>query len=187
MATAVPDPASSGMQLWDKAFDQLPKDVQSRLLPLKPHPGDVLIAVKDEADKGRKKCLERRFKFTRSTGEVVIVRDVLEKIVRWVDRFKQIGDTAVQYNPEVAALPWAAVRFVLQSAVSEIQYFGFVIADLEVISRLITRQTEFEQQLSAQTSSKFHDALNEARVGMYADILTHLARFHKFFGESTYA
>ena len=60
---------------------------------------------------------------------MVIVRDVLEKIVRWVDRFKEIGDTAVQYNPEVAALPWAAVRFVLQSAVSEIRYFGSVIAD----------------------------------------------------------
>lgn len=185
MSTPVPVPVSPGTQLWGKAFDRLPEDVKNRLLSLKPHPGDVLIALRDEAEKGRRECLRSRLKFKRPNGEVVIVRDVLEKIVRWVDRFKQIGDTAVQYNPEVAALPWAAVRFVLQSAVSEIQYFGSVITDLEVITRLITRQTEFERQLSVQANSGFNDALSEARVGLYAEILTHLSRFLKFFGEST--
>ena len=44
----------------------------------------------------------------------MIIRDVFDKIVRWIDVFKQVGDIAVQYDPAHAALPWAAIRLVLQ-------------------------------------------------------------------------
>lgn len=44
----------------------------------------------------------------------MILRDVLDKIVRWIDIFKQVGDVAVQYDPAHAALPWAGIRFILQ-------------------------------------------------------------------------
>ena len=42
------------------------------------------------------------------------LRHVLDSIVSWVKKFISIGDVAVQYNPAHAALPWAALRFVLQ-------------------------------------------------------------------------
>jgi hypothetical protein len=42
------------------------------------------------------------------------LRDVFEKLVRWIDLFKQIGDIAVQYDPTHASLPWAGVRLILQ-------------------------------------------------------------------------
>ena len=51
-------------------------------------------------------------------GKRLVVRDLMEKIVRWLDHFKSIGDIAAQYDTAHAALPWAAVRFILQ--VSEI-------------------------------------------------------------------
>ena len=47
-------------------------------------------------------------------GEEVVLRDVGMQILRWVDTFKEIGDTIVQYDPVHAALPWAGVRFLLQ-------------------------------------------------------------------------
>jgi hypothetical protein len=34
--------------------------------------------------------------------------------MEWVDKFKTIGDNAIQYDPAHAALPWAGVRFILQ-------------------------------------------------------------------------
>ena len=46
--------------------------------------------------------------------EEVVLRDVGMKILRWVDTFKQIGDTIVQFDPVHAALPWAGFRFLLQ-------------------------------------------------------------------------
>ena len=44
----------------------------------------------------------------------IIVHDQLEKIIAWVNKFKEIGDLAVQYDPVHAALPRAGVRFFLQ-------------------------------------------------------------------------
>src|SRR5277367_4334457 len=61
-----------------------------------------------------KKCIEKRWRYTRKSGETVILRDLFGKIVKWINIFKQIGDNAIQYDPVHAALPWAAVRFLLQ-------------------------------------------------------------------------
>ena len=46
--------------------------------------------------------------------EEVVLRDVGMKILRWVDKFKHIGDIIFQYDPVHAALPWAGFRFLLQ-------------------------------------------------------------------------
>jgi hypothetical protein len=70
---------------------------------------DVLRAV----DEKKRTCLENRLKYTKGNKEIII-RDQLEKVVEWVNKFKEVGDTAVQYDPGHAALPWAAVRFFLQ-------------------------------------------------------------------------
>ena len=46
--------------------------------------------------------------------EEVVLRDVGMKILRWVDKFKQIGDIIAQCDPVHAGLPWAGFRFLLQ-------------------------------------------------------------------------
>ena len=46
-------------------------------------------------------------------GEEIVMGDIGMKILRWIDRFKQIGDI-VQYDPGHAALPWAGFRFLLK-------------------------------------------------------------------------
>ena len=47
-------------------------------------------------------------------GKEVVLQDVGTKILHWLNRFKQIGDIIVQYDPAHAALPWAGFRFLLQ-------------------------------------------------------------------------
>ena len=47
-------------------------------------------------------------------GEEIVMRDIGMKILHWIDRFKQIGDIIVQYDPGHAALPWAGFRFLLK-------------------------------------------------------------------------
>lgn len=82
-----------------------------------------------EVEGKKQLCLQKRWKFKKPNGDVVIVRDLLEKISLWIDRFKEVGDTVVQYDPAHAALPWAAFRFLLQTAVSEVQLFGAMVSD----------------------------------------------------------
>ena len=73
---------------------------------------DLQILVND----AKAKSIEKRWRCRRPGrgGETVILRDLFGKIANWLNRFKEIGDIVVQYDPSHAALPWAGVRFLLQ-------------------------------------------------------------------------
>ena len=58
-------------------------------------------------------CIEKRWKYKHG-GKEIIVRDQLDKVVNWVNLFKEAGDAAVQYDPVHASLAWAGVRIILQ-------------------------------------------------------------------------
>jgi hypothetical protein len=100
--------------LWDKAIETLSDEHKQQIvfgcLDKRAILGDVLAIV--EAKKHL--CMKRRWKYKKSSGEDVILRDLFEKMTKWVVKFKEIGDVAVQYDPGHAALPWAGVRFILQ-------------------------------------------------------------------------
>jgi hypothetical protein len=74
----------------------------------------ILVELRADAELSKQISIDKRWKFVRKSGETVVIRDVFEKIVRWVDTFKQVGDIAVQYDPIHASLPWAGIRFLLQ-------------------------------------------------------------------------
>ena len=61
----------------------------------------------------RDECREKQWKF-RFQGQEIILRDLAEKIIFGLNKFKEIGDVAVNFDPVHAALPWAGVRFLLQ-------------------------------------------------------------------------
>jgi hypothetical protein len=37
-------------------------------------------------------CIKRKWRYTRRSGETVIVSDLFSKVIRWIDLFKQVGD-----------------------------------------------------------------------------------------------
>lgn len=71
----------------------------------------VVEEVLAEVLKKEQLCLQKRWKWRNRKGETIIVRDVFAKMVRWINKFKEIGDMVVQYDPAHAALPWAANSF----------------------------------------------------------------------------
>lgn len=74
----------------------------------------VLQQVLDLADTKKKECLRKRWKIKRRNGDAIILRDVFEKIITWVQKFKSVGDIAMQHDPGHASLPWAGFRLLLQ-------------------------------------------------------------------------
>ncbi|KAL8777527.1 MAG: hypothetical protein Q9194_002505 [Teloschistes cf. exilis] len=63
-----------------------------------------------------KLCTQRCWKFKKRNGEIIIVRDVIEKIIARLEKFVAVGDAAMQYDPVHAAPAWGAFRFILQFA-----------------------------------------------------------------------
>lgn len=70
---------------------------------------DLRIVVARKRDE----CEDKSWKFEYK-GRQIILRDVAEKIIYGINKFKEIGDVAVNFDPVHAALPWAGVRFLLQ-------------------------------------------------------------------------
>ncbi|KAH8147134.1 uncharacterized protein LAJ45_08934 [Morchella importuna] len=79
-------------------------------------------------------------------GETIILRDIADKILVWVDKFKSIGDVAVSFDPNHAALPWSAFRFILQMAINDKQNMGAVLIGLEIVANLIGRPSSITQR-----------------------------------------
>jgi hypothetical protein len=102
------------MNLWDKAVDSLKEKDKQNVDFQRSNKRAILLDLLGEIQKKKQLCIERRMKYKRKNGQSVVLYDVFEKIVNWVNKFKDIGDVAMQYDPGHAALPWAGIRFFLQ-------------------------------------------------------------------------
>jgi hypothetical protein len=107
-------PLCSSNDLWADAATKLPDEDKLNINFNRPDKLNILAELHGHAERSKQTSVESRWKYTRRSGETVIIRDVFDKIIHWVDIFKQVGDVAVQYDPAHAALPWAGVRFILQ-------------------------------------------------------------------------
>jgi len=99
--------------LWALAVEKVPPEDRDSLI-FDYDKLSTLLQLKQDADEARKKCDERRLSYKRKNGQKVILRDVIGKLVKWISMFKEVGDTVMQYDPAHAALPWAAIRILLQ-------------------------------------------------------------------------
>jgi hypothetical protein len=106
--------------LWSQALQKLSEQDRASILGLLPPPVsdvDSGAALLDDlcelALMQKEKCDEKRWKY-HFNGQEVILRDVAQKIFHWLQKFKQAGDIAVNFDPVHAALPWAAFRFLLE-------------------------------------------------------------------------
>lgn len=75
--------------------------------------GDTLERCLDAA-KGQQRAWENKRMVLTIAGRDITLREQADKIVRWLDRFKAVGDIVVNVDPVHAGLPWAGVRLLLE-------------------------------------------------------------------------
>ena len=100
--------------LWNIALDTLSVELRNSLDLTNVNHAYVLSRALKEAQEKKQICAQKSWTFKKCSGETIILRDVIEKIIVWVEKFIAVGDTAMQYDPAHAAPAWAAFRFVLQ-------------------------------------------------------------------------
>lgn len=178
MAPAQPD-------LWDRAVNALSDEDKQTVDFSRPgNKSAILSDVLGLAEQKRETCMQKRWKYTRKNGDVVIVRDVCEKLIKWATKFKEVGDVAVQYDPAHASLPWAAVRFFLQVSVNDVQTFGAMAEGLELVSSQITRCNLYEQ-LYLSRAAAVASELELALLRLYTTILVYLAGARRYYAKGT--
>lgn len=101
--------------LWNEAIQSLSEDDQQRLASLRNDKLDILNAVLDEVEIKKQRCLDKRWTYKGRDGKPKVLRDLCDKTIAWVTKFKALGDTFVKFDVSgQAALPWAGVAFLLQ-------------------------------------------------------------------------
>ncbi|KAL8875832.1 MAG: hypothetical protein Q9198_005861, partial [Flavoplaca austrocitrina] len=178
--------STASFSLWDKAVQSLSDEDKQSINFSQTDKPTILADVLQAAEQKKQLCMHKRWKFTKQNGHVIIVRDVCEKIIKWIHKFKEIGDVAIQYDPSHAALPWAAVRFFLQLSVNDVQTFGAMAEGLETVASHITRCKKYEDlYLSPSSSSSIQPDLKYLLLRHYAVILTYLATARRYYTKST--
>jgi hypothetical protein len=93
--------------LWLQAASKLKLQVDLE----KASKSEVLTDILSLAREKQESAAQKQWKITRRNGKVIHFRDVYGHIVSCVQKFREVGDMAVQYDPGHAALPWVAVCF----------------------------------------------------------------------------
>lgn len=164
-----------------KAVATLDSDLQTVINHNTTGNTNVAAAALRTAKEKRDICLRKRWRYRKSNGKDIILRDVLDKIVGFLDKFVA---AAVQYDPAHASLPWAGVRFVLRAAVSDQRAFGDTVESLETIARLVTQYAVFESLYLGKTT-RIQGEMEGALVVLYVEVLKYLARAKLYFQKST--
>lgn len=115
----VAGPGLAPPDLWTEALHTLSVKEQAAIRNLippqanSPQPlSDVIGDLCALVEKKRAECEDKRWKFEHN-GQQVILRDVADRVIICLDKFKAVGDVAVNYDPSHLSLPWAGVRFIL--------------------------------------------------------------------------
>lgn len=187
--------------LWATAVGTLGDDLKAQIDFSQGSKQESLNELLKATAEAKSRLDARSWSFTRN-GKKVIVRDVLTKVVKWVNHFKEVGDIIVQYDPGHAALPWAGVRFLLnvsifcfafiegilltaeQVAVGDLDTYNSLLERTADIAELICRSALTEGFLKTSSSAVVEE-LERALVQLYAKILIYLAKARSYYRRNT--
>ncbi|KAH0562075.1 hypothetical protein GP486_003227 [Trichoglossum hirsutum] len=164
-----------------------------------PTSNDIDLAVRQAlaaAEEKQRYCIEKSWAFTYA-GRKITLKEEAYKVVRWLNRFKAVGDVAVNANPVHAGLPWAGICLLLEAAVSEANQMTYLLVGCETALYMANRLTAYVEFLYGLPATVARTNFNAALVKLYTRILQFLAQairvyqtpalirtFRAFWGES---
>ncbi|KAF5011288.1 hypothetical protein FDECE_2588 [Fusarium decemcellulare] len=114
-------------------------------------------------------------------GRRIVLRDVMAKIVTWLNTYKEIGDTIAQADPVHAGLPWATIKMLLSVFSADQEQMGLILIGLEQLICLITRCSIYQQLYlddsvpATKAQGQAMTQLSNAMARLYAKMFSFLA------------
>ncbi|KAI9654256.1 MAG: hypothetical protein M1829_000950 [Trizodia sp. TS-e1964] len=174
---------ASGMSLWQEAANQLSEEDRQNF-NVTGSGGLDISGLLTTVEAKKQECINKRWKYKKGNREIII-RDQLEKIIVWVNKFKEVGDIAVQYDPGQAALPWACVRFILQATINDSQIFGAMVEGMESVSKVITKYAITEKLYLQQRSNSIETEFKQSLVKLYTSVLVYLSSAKRYYSQNS--
>lgn len=100
--------------LWGAAVKLLHPENQEQIRLYSADKLTVLSEVLTAATKSREQCKDKQWKFKKRDGTVVVLYDVFNNVITWLNKMKHIGDFIASMDPVHLTLPWSIIKFFLQ-------------------------------------------------------------------------
>ena len=113
----------------------------------------MLQAAKEK----KQESLRKGWRFGTVNG-IVIIRDVLDRFIFSVHRFKAVGGVPGQASSLQASLPWTAMQSLLRMPTNDALLFGDMVNDMEKIVHILTRSQKVAQQYLETNASAPHQS-----------------------------
>ncbi|VUC27847.1 unnamed protein product [Clonostachys rosea] len=186
--------ATAPKSLWDQALDRLrtseadPNIIAAVLKFAEQPAGRDSGSVKDSV-KHIKRLMEKRIADIETNQKkrawkirinktTYSVRDFVVNTVAVLNKFVSVGGVAVSFDPVHAALPWAAVRFVLINLTAQSKLSSEITLGLAKVTTLVSQCIIYQTLYSASESSmESHDVLRDLKetiVDVYVQSLLFL-------------
>ena len=170
--------------LWSEALNSLSDNDQQHFGFSQDDKRVALESLLQAINTEKENMVKSQLVIRRSHGKPIVLRDVFAKVVSCIDKFKSVGDAVTQYDPGHAALPWAAVRFILQAAISEHKIYEGMIEGVEQVADVIARYAWIET-LYLHASSRMRTQLQNATTKLYVTVLKFLAKARRHYAKHT--
>jgi len=177
------------ISLWEEAVEKLPP-ADRPFLSNQNCADDriqILQNILSIAETKRDICNKKQWKYKKRNGDVVVIRDQLDKVAAWVQRFKDVGSTIVQYDPVHAAIPWAGVLLILRCIAGDAQTMGAMVDGIERVASLLPRYAVLEQ-VCHQRSTPLSGGVEQLKIALvkaYTSILRYLVAARRYFEKNT--
>ena len=112
-------------------------------------------------------------------GRRIVIKDVANKIVSWLDSFKEVGDIVAQADPIHIGVPWSIISIVLSVVTADQEQMGLVLIGLEQITCLMTRCRVF-QFLYLENIEPKHEIQRKGMVDLCESIARLYAKLFSF-------
>ena len=178
METSKTDPNES---LWKDAFALLDEDTRKNLQGTHAKEPKLLESVAEVAKTQHEDSVRRQWKIKTPKGREISIRTVLNGLLQWVQNFIAIVDKLIPFDPTGhAALPWAAVKFLLTTGVKDLELYGVISEGLEKVTGLI-KQYALIDEVYGNKSTSLKTDIQTSVTALYAGILNFLSRAVKYF------
>lgn len=158
--------------LWQQAWQDVRKEADWKLPQSLEHP--ETLSAKEEIAAIQKEAKSRRDVSEQSQRKILgskyTYREVCDKVSSCAQKFEIIVDMVTQAEPVYSALPWAAIRFVINCAVGESETYQNILDGTELISGLIVQYPAIEQ-IYAKLDSDPSNELKKSLLQLYKLIL----------------
>ncbi|KAJ4142808.1 hypothetical protein NW754_010247 [Fusarium falciforme] len=149
---------SRSEDLWWKAVASLKPELRELFSDEGVDKRGALEVLLYQARRQREVCIRKQWRITKKSGDVIILRDVFEKIIQCVDKFKMLGNAAAEFAPGYASVPWAVIKMLLQATFDPAKEIE------DALKRVNSKQKEVERtaqianmEIMYGTSARVHD------------------------------